>query len=725
MATESGIILKFFSGPHLGAELPLLSGRTVVGSADSCDLIIGDSTVPGRHFVIHVPEHDPSAVTIEPLDGTISLVVKEAPETREQAGEEPGPEPDREETTEAPARPRKISQKADWPPCVLLMAGTTGMAWKNKEDDWQDLATEAIFTPRDASGESSAKVPDKDKPLVTIGKWSGRLLKALGILILFAFIFGPCMGGKSTWDARNMKKLLKKNEFNTLTVQQTDIGVVISGKVKTREQRKKLWRLAGGAAYPVFIDVAVEEERTYAVKVALSVRGLFPRVELDGNDILMKGYMRDKLIEGASKVWVHQDIPDARALKSTMVYASQVWPVLRNRLIVHKLAELVVVRFHPGLVQIEGELDFDQRETLETVKGEVCDSLKSPIAFWDTLTAPGFSEEWNRSINASMHSKYSPDPGLSQLYLDSRSAKGLSALPAATPALKAKGDVANTISGQPSSGKPGQDKPDQSVPMVAARDAQGNIVYDEDGNPLMVPALLDKDGNVIRDKDGNPVSPVVVTDKDGRAARNKDGMIILDEDANARLRKQYGGQGTAPDGETAGAKGPAGEDAGATVGDDTALFGSGTSFGETLDPGPKEDPLGGLTVMGVTMTPIPFVSMTDGQKFFTGGQAAQRICDHENQDPGPDPGQERQNHNLQHEAGRMSIEASAGELLENDGSAFGRATLLKEIDTMAFRVKKKLDQGVAPGEARAMDDIRTAIESAGKIVDQVWTLNNE
>lgn len=67
-----------------------------------------------------------------------------------------------------------------------------------------------------------------------------------------------------------------------------------------------------------------------------------------------------------------------------------------------------------------------------------------------------------------------------------------------------------------------------------------------------------------------------------------------------------------------------------------------------------------------------------------------------------------------------TIEKSAAELLENDGTAYGRNTLLKELDAMAFTVKKKFDQGVSPDEKKSMDKIRTAVESAKLIVDSVW-----
>ena len=67
------------------------------------------------------------------------------------------------------------------------------------------------------------------------------------------------------------------------------------------------------------------------------------------------------------------------------------------------------------------------------------------------------------------------------------------------------------------------------------------------------------------------------------------------------------------------------------------------------------------------------------------------------------------------------MKESTAELLENDGSAFGRNLLLKELDAMAFTVKKVFDAGITPDQKESMDNVRTAIESAKELVDLVWT----
>lgn len=45
MSASGLIVFRLFSGPHMGAELVLPAGNQLVGSDDSCDIILQDSSV--------------------------------------------------------------------------------------------------------------------------------------------------------------------------------------------------------------------------------------------------------------------------------------------------------------------------------------------------------------------------------------------------------------------------------------------------------------------------------------------------------------------------------------------------------------------------------------------------------------------------------------------------------------------------------------------------------
>ena len=77
---ESSLILKVFSGPHVGAEILLNDGNTVIGSGDDCDVILQDQLLADRHVCVHV---DASIVTLIPLDeAKVFINGTECPEQR-------------------------------------------------------------------------------------------------------------------------------------------------------------------------------------------------------------------------------------------------------------------------------------------------------------------------------------------------------------------------------------------------------------------------------------------------------------------------------------------------------------------------------------------------------------------------------------------------------------------------------------------------------------------
>ncbi|WP_461211054.1 type III secretion system inner membrane ring subunit SctD [Desulfocurvus sp. DL9XJH121] len=691
MPDSAQIILKFFSGPHMGAEIPLKAGDVVVGRGESCDVILHDSTVAAQHVLLAVPGElgDPAALKLRTMDAQAALI-------RPLDGGEGEDAPAAEEGEDGLY---PFQGEIDWPAATPVMLGTTCMAWQLEGLSWGDIGPAAFLEesrPGEAAPEEAADEASREPwTLPPAVRRYGKLLLALAVVLLLTITFS---GGPDTHLAEDMADVLDDAGFGYLQVTQTSIGVTVQGVVPMQADRQKLWQLAGTMDFPVFVDVKVREERAQAVRVALAVRGLFPTVALDGQAVVLTGYFRDKLIEGAAKIWISEDIRHISEIRSSMVYAAQVWPLFRDALVRHKLGDLVVVRMHPGVVEVEGDLDFDQREELEKAKKEVCDALGSPIAFWDSLTAPGFSPEWNASINSSRRSAFAPDAGLAQLFKDAQDTKGLTALSDA-PALKAGAGPSDISKVSPlapqravdegvitlSGDEPVLDNPlggtvallnesgqsDEELmkhpPLAVILDEDGNPVLDKDGKSLVVEPLRGKDGEILRDAQGRPLYPVVARDENGEiirdaqgnpvllapggdgrlpvVARDAEGRVVSDEQGNPVVvpsdedgeaprimtradgtpaRDEQGRLIRLPDAnDVPGAASGAGE-TGAGEGENSSdfrRFGSGTGFADATGKKAKpEDLLGGLNVVGVTMEPVPFISMKDGQRFFTGGK---------------------------------------------------------------------------------------------------------
>ena len=75
MSASGLTAFRLFSGPHMGAELVLPAGSQLVGSDDSCDIILQDSSVASRHanIAIGFSGDGVPSVRVTPLDGEVLL----------------------------------------------------------------------------------------------------------------------------------------------------------------------------------------------------------------------------------------------------------------------------------------------------------------------------------------------------------------------------------------------------------------------------------------------------------------------------------------------------------------------------------------------------------------------------------------------------------------------------------------------------------------------------
>ena len=73
----SGVVIKIYSGVHLGAAIALKEGTWVFGRDDSADIIFADEGVAPRHAAITFSPG--GIVRVEPLDGTVVMAGGAAP----------------------------------------------------------------------------------------------------------------------------------------------------------------------------------------------------------------------------------------------------------------------------------------------------------------------------------------------------------------------------------------------------------------------------------------------------------------------------------------------------------------------------------------------------------------------------------------------------------------------------------------------------------------------
>ena len=102
-------VFELFSGLHAGARIELTEGDWVIGSDDSCDLILTDEGFAPRHASVSVKSGEVGIVT---LDGKVT-------------------------TLEGRAVVNEV-----WPKGAVLLFGPVAVAWgapDDSEDYWSDL----------------------------------------------------------------------------------------------------------------------------------------------------------------------------------------------------------------------------------------------------------------------------------------------------------------------------------------------------------------------------------------------------------------------------------------------------------------------------------------------------------------------------------------------------------------------------------------------------------
>lgn len=147
-------LLKIVEGPVKGAEIALVEGiRLKVGSADSCDIVLADNTIPGEAFELDVA---PEAVTLIDLSGAVSELV----------------------------------------PFEVKSIGTTSFAIGPAEGNWKALVKKPVEAPKPSEVPEDKEIPadkDDESPIAeTTAEEPKKKRRGLGCLIalLIAVLLG-------------------------------------------------------------------------------------------------------------------------------------------------------------------------------------------------------------------------------------------------------------------------------------------------------------------------------------------------------------------------------------------------------------------------------------------------------------------------------------------------------------------------------------------------------
>ena len=367
------IVLRIFAGPHLGAEIILPEGSHVVGSGDSCDIILHDSSVAARHACLEI---SPDSVRIQPLDGEVLL--KDAP----------------------------LNEGTNFPPRTPCFMGLSCFAWDNLEnagtENWREVTEKLISwqSPRNSEEEASQNEPREDANEVADTNevdtvqltaeqevvsekrsfWGHLLGLCLAVLCLCGLLI--------TWQAPRpdrikqqqfLTKMLQDAGFFNLVVRSAEEGIVVEGFLKDDKERGKLVKLVQKVHFPVSISVKVGADRFNAATAAFNSRGIYPEIREDvKGGMLVSGYIRDAIAEEWVFNRVREDIPEFGATRHIR-HADDVEAVLAPLLQAEGLGKNTQRHYLSGMLEIIGNFDERQHRALQQALAQTRKELDIPL----------------------------------------------------------------------------------------------------------------------------------------------------------------------------------------------------------------------------------------------------------------------------------------------------------------------------------------------------------
>ena len=422
-------VLRIFSGLHRGAEIELAAGTYVLGTDDSCDIILCDSTLAARHAAFHVTLAESGAeLSVEGLDGPVML--------DGHAVEESEALP--------PRRPIQLGMLLlAWAPSTdipdawaetesLLTVGA--MPQENSPAPSGLAATEASAPAADSLPASMDRsespspetmpVPSEEVPPSTPRRRYGRIIGLGAVLLLTSSL---CITWQDDEEKRSpaeaMRTLLDEAGYQKLSVIEGKDSITISGRIASDRERGRLMRLAQLMDSPVYLDVTVGSDAADALRASFNTMGLYPEVTelpLSSRPALkIKAYIKNGIVEEQALRTAVRNIPALRP-QADGTTAMEIFRDIRheNDVRIHldpalAAAGLFDVRteYLDGRIVLSGPFTPQMRHDLERVMREVKEALGIPLCY-DVLTNAQIEKEKEErtSVYAREKEKAKPAP---------------------------------------------------------------------------------------------------------------------------------------------------------------------------------------------------------------------------------------------------------------------------------------------------------------------------
>lgn len=394
--------LHVFSGVHLGARIALTAGTWLLGSDDECDLILNG--LAPRHAELRVSAGDDGAVSVTAAPQGGPLVVDGA----KAEGETPlarGAAWYLGETCFAWNLPGAVQE--DIVPSVRSAASGAAAAAESESAESADAAEEGeAGTGEDATDAADAPeretlTMDGNLPAKSVGfqpvrmdgamrppraPWRQRLRRPVSLLLMavllcalsFAFSSGP---SRSEYPAI-VSDILEQAGLTGLAVTSRWPGVEVRGAVAASADLERLQQAVEEVSFPVYLEVAVDDDMLRAVRNALGVRGFFPAVRMERGtgepQLLVAAFMRDALVEADAFAQLEKDVPPPPVKRRRIVHEKEVAPLVLTTLRNAGFGDIQPVCL-PGRISLTGSWDPEREAALARLKAGLSARFGVPL----------------------------------------------------------------------------------------------------------------------------------------------------------------------------------------------------------------------------------------------------------------------------------------------------------------------------------------------------------
>ena len=402
------VVIYVFSGPHLGARIELPTGSWLLGSDDSCDIILDG--LEARHAVLDVSEADQQSsvgVSVKPLDGQVRLADGAA------AGDDGAVTQVRPEvgsgwllgqTCLAWNRPEAIQPILEADTIFRRMAGEGAMAATPDASLPDAVVSDAppmanVQSPPAGNivaaampgeqgnandvGSADEAVPLQMQPLSSAPKKRALFMRVLLFFLLLALSLAltPPTTDVEEYPAV-VKRYLAEAGISGLEVTARAQGVEVRGTVPNDAAMVQLYAMARALHFPVYLEVGVREDVLRAVRSSLGIRGFYPEVnflEQEGKlRLRVAAYMKDKTLEAGAFAALTNEVKGLPPLERHIVHEKVLAPAFQEALQAAGFTSIRVL-YLPGRVDFTGTVRPEDEPRLQRIREDMAARFGAPL----------------------------------------------------------------------------------------------------------------------------------------------------------------------------------------------------------------------------------------------------------------------------------------------------------------------------------------------------------